>query len=617
MKNKIKFTLAALCGAFCVLLGSVTAFAAGNLSIAVSKNTVAAGDTMTVTVYAVNGNNEAVTSDMTITYDASKLEFVSGTGSANGGGGTVKVSGSNVDVKFKAIGSGDAYVKAEGASLTAAGAHINVSGTSAQPTASASEMTNDTANQSGDNSLSSLTLSSGTLSPAFQGNVTKCSAPVGSDVTDLTLNPVPATGKATVESITGNTGLKTGENTLSVTVKAENGATAVYTIVVTKTEGASQPSQTDTTQETSTANDSSQTVTTGIEATGDEAIEYEGETYHIADEFPDSVIPEDFKRSHFEYHGTQHTGVVYVNGHLGMYYLVNSAGEGRFFIYDADRDEFFPYVRWNGADSYIIVMVTPNGAVPPDKYEKTYLTLKDGLRIPVFCYTGGEEQEIQNFTGIESAQGEQAERAGTIENGMSDYCLVYAMNKDGVATWYQFDSLQGTYQRFNAEALTTTDPQDNYEVLLESYNSLTARNRKMKTRDRIVIAGLIFVVAVLIIVIINLLLRGRNDDDDDDFFEDISKKERPKKERSKKESSKKESYTEEWEEEEKPKKTFFAKRRMEDEEEDDFANDDFFDDFMEEPSMKKKKEHHKKGTDRKYHKEHEDDDFEFIDLNDL
>ena len=86
--------------------------------------------------------------------------------------------------------------------------------------------------KSGDNSLSSLSLSHGTLSPSFQGNVTEYTAQVGSDVSSITVNPVTSNSKASIESITGNTDLTEGKNVISVTVKAENGNTATYKIIL-------------------------------------------------------------------------------------------------------------------------------------------------------------------------------------------------------------------------------------------------------------------------------------------------------------------------------------------------------------------------------------------------
>ena len=73
--STVKLIIAVWIGWLVILTGQTPAFAAGSLSIAVSNSSVSTGDTMTVTVYAVNANGEEATSDMTITYDSSKLEY--------------------------------------------------------------------------------------------------------------------------------------------------------------------------------------------------------------------------------------------------------------------------------------------------------------------------------------------------------------------------------------------------------------------------------------------------------------------------------------------------------------------------------------------------------------
>jgi hypothetical protein len=57
-------------------------------------------------------------------------------------------------------------------------------------------------------------------------------------VTSLDVNAVTSNSGAEIVSITGNDSLQEGANTIRITVRAENGATAVYTITVTREAGA-------------------------------------------------------------------------------------------------------------------------------------------------------------------------------------------------------------------------------------------------------------------------------------------------------------------------------------------------------------------------------------------
>ena len=666
MKNKIRITLSACLGCVVLMLGALNVFAAGALSIAVSSSTVKAGDTVTVTIYAKDANNTDVTADMNITYDTSKLEYVSSSASsATGGGGTVKASGSTIDIKFKAVGSGDAYVKAEGAAVTAAGTHINVSGsaastdTSSSTTATTTTNTTDTtanAAKSGDNSLSSLKISQGTLSPEFKGSVTAYTATVGSDVNEITVTPVTSNSKATVESITGNTNLTEGKNTIKVLVKAENGTEATYTITVTKSASATTASNQNTTTDTTTSQTQTTTkdtesTTTDTTASG-EAITIDGVNYKISDDFADSDIPEGFSRADVEYKGAQHKGLIFDQGHLGMYYLVNDAGEGKFFVYDADRDGFYPYIRLTFGEHFIILMSVPNGAIPPESYEQTTLALSEGVTVSAYQYAGGEATEIVK---TETADGQES-----VSTGQSDFYVFYAMDDTGVAGWYQYDTTQGTYQRLNEEVAAAKDESgQNYDTLLEDYNSLSDRYKSTKTKDRRIIVVTIFVMVVLVIIVINLLLKirelGSDDYEDEEDITPVRRKDHKKKERYSREVREerpvrkaragktsrpvKEARSER---EEKPARPVRSERTERTEKPvkrttmdrlDDFYDDDdeeFMDAFEDEPSVlgrgrrkEKPARTYREETPKKepvkqnVHRDDEDDDIELIDLNDL
>ncbi|UZQ50261.1 cadherin-like beta sandwich domain-containing protein [Clostridium kluyveri] len=91
---------------------------------------------------------------------------------------------------------------------------------------------------SNDASLSSLTLSSGTLSPEFTGSTTGYTAIVGNEVTNIIVTP---TVNETHAAVTVNenqasqaVNLNVGENTINVVVTAQDGTTKTYTITVTR-----------------------------------------------------------------------------------------------------------------------------------------------------------------------------------------------------------------------------------------------------------------------------------------------------------------------------------------------------------------------------------------------
>lgn len=237
-KLRIIFTIFALC--ICCFLGSplLVYGADGVLSIAVSSTKVEVGETLTVTLQAQGAGGEAATADMVFTYDTSVFSFVSCEGYYTGGeGGTVNASGGSVNLTLKAVSSGSGSLKVSGSNgklkdsqealsaMAAAGVRIEASGEAGGE---------DNANKSGDNSLSSLTLSQGELSPAFSYNVTEYTATVPYEVTDLEVDAKTSHEKAKIEDIIGNHQMEVGENRVAITVKAENGARVVYNIKVTR-----------------------------------------------------------------------------------------------------------------------------------------------------------------------------------------------------------------------------------------------------------------------------------------------------------------------------------------------------------------------------------------------
>lgn len=621
MNHKFKHIIAFLTGCLLLFGGAVNVLAAGKLSVAVSSGTVKTGDTVTVTVYAVNANNEDVIADMSVTYDTSILEYISSSDTNAGyGNGKVNAKGSSVSIKFKAVASGDAYVKAEGATLTAAGTHINVTGgAGASDTSVDEEQEDGNTVKSGDNSLSSLTISPGTLSPAFKGSVTEYTAEVGGDVSEINVNPVTSNSKATIESVSGNKDLKTGTNVITVSVKAENGTKADYKITVTKGESSTPTSaevptassdQPKEPEEKPNENDSEEKP---AESGSGGNIEIDGVTYQITDEIPEEEIPAGFSKSHFEYKGERHTGVVFDHGHLGMYYLTNEAKESRFFVYDADRDRFFPYVRLVSGDHYIVLMAVPNAAIPPENYKETTVVIGD-MTLTAHQFAGPADKEIVKFDNPEEEAAYNAE---------SDFYLFYAMDETGEPGWYQYDSKQGTYQRFNQDAILPADEGKNYDTLLMSYNELDERYDNVRTRDRRLIGGLIFGAVVLLLLVINLLLKIRELKlDGAGAYEE---EERPrKKHRTPKTHSKAKTRTK--------TRTKTRADRVEMEEPDigqdfyDADDKDIIDEFEEDPeiiSSRKKKE--KEARQRRQYvdvapirtkkQDTDNDDIEFLDLN--
>lgn len=110
----------------------------------------------------------------------------------------------------------------------------NNNSNSATKTATRSTSSSTTSTKSRNAYLSKLQINQEGLTPNFNKNKTSYAVTVGENVNDLRVTAVAEDSKSKV-AISGNTGLKNGDNKVYITVTAQDGTKKVYTITVTKT----------------------------------------------------------------------------------------------------------------------------------------------------------------------------------------------------------------------------------------------------------------------------------------------------------------------------------------------------------------------------------------------
>jgi len=234
--QKIKVAVLAVAVVLTIIMPAVTVHAAtGKTTIAVSAGEIKVGENVSVTIKAKTDGGNTAKAKLKLTYDKDILEFVSCSATYDGGaGGSVTATASSMTVKFKAVSEGGCplIVDASNGVASESGSSLSsVEGCSTNITVkAASGNTGSSGNLSADNSLKTLILSDGTLSPTFAGNVVNYTATVAEDVTEVEVEVETSNRNATIESISGNTDLQVGLNTIKIVVKAENGALATYTI---------------------------------------------------------------------------------------------------------------------------------------------------------------------------------------------------------------------------------------------------------------------------------------------------------------------------------------------------------------------------------------------------
>lgn len=270
-------------------------------------------------------------------------------------------------------------------------------------------------------------------------------------------------------------------------------------------------------------------VDTPVEPTGttDKTVTVNGTEYTLSGEFEASAIPTGFVEATMDYEGASYKVAQHeVNGmYLG--YLVDASQEGKFFVFNQEDATFSPYVQVSISDTASIILLSKvDDVVVPDGYQVSSVTF-NGELFPAW----------QSVDRVE-------------------YCLLYAMSNEGNASLYQYDSIEGTYQRYEVEEKQQEEEQKTANTWYEKLRSLIEDNLDYV----ILIAGLGFVFFLLMIIVLSVKLYNRNaeldelyDEYDIDVEEDVA-------------------------EEKTEKKGFFKKAKAQDEEEfEDFEDEDDID----------------------------------------
>lgn len=371
---------------------------------------------------------------------------------------------------------------------------------------------------SADNSLSSLSLSAGTLSPGFQYNVTDYTASVGADVSSVEVNAKTSNEFATIESIAGNTELKAGQNTISIVVRAQNGVKATYKIVVTRggadaPEAGEEPKE----QEEGTQDNSQEPQENG-------SISMDGHPFNLSVSVPEEVIPQDFTKTSVECQGQQVEGLQFEKGELTLVYLTTPSQDVKntLAVYDAASKTFYPFRKIDqGGSNYLILLEPPAESGLPSEYTKDSKSVGEYGKITMFRQADSVPQAGDGVGGLQGAEDKEKDEK---DDG---FFLVYAASSFGNIGWYQYDSAESTFQRVmsveNASSVTTMgedseEPSMEMQALQNAYKDLEEKFSKKKASSTKVTSVLIFVIVVLVIVIVNLVLRIRKEDEDFDSW---------------------------------------------------------------------------------------------------
>ena len=479
MKYKMFKRFGALLIALCLILSVINISSKNNkvvaagvdVSIALSSSYISIGDYVTAT-FSVSGSSISA-GTLYVGYDSSILSFESGSGMIYGGGGSLTISFTgegSVSATFRAEANGEAsiytsgedFYDIEGSALGVSHAGVTVTVRTEEQTTSAPSNNDDpepsnnnteenTDKRSNNCYLASLMVNPGELKPAFSSSTTDYTVDVPEDTKSITVSAETDDSKA-YTSISGADDLKKGQNTVCVTVTAENGAVKNYYITVNCGK-----------------------VTEYTDVTID------GKKYKfITEDFQN--VPEGFKEKQIKYKDGELKGYTSAGGNVDIIYLADEAGNKAWYIYDSAKDKFFPYYEYSSSYKRYIIIEKPANVTLPEGFKETTLDLGHG-NVPAY-----------------------------IDDSDFGIYLVYAVDVDGKEGFYYYDTVEKSFMRYvnrekkEAEVATASsaEPEPLYEKEEKpEYEGIFTRENLIK-----IVIGVTALFVIMCIVAIIFMIKN-------------------------------------------------------------------------------------------------------------
>lgn len=272
--------------------------------------------------------------------------------------------------------------------------------------------------KSSDNTLSSLSVSKGTLSPKFNSATNVYTLNLTGDVTSIDVSAKAKDSKAIVSG-TGKQTLKAGVNKLVISVTAENGSTKNYTINVS------------------------------VDEKPQINVDYNGSKLGVVTNLDDVNGPnKQFEKTKVKLDGKDVQA--WKNNLLNktvVYLLDEKTGEKNYYVYNTSTNKIetiFKPIAILGHNFYIVDI---------DKNLQT----RDGMK---FGTVKIEKYELPGWTFTDTA--------------FKNYSLIYVMNEKGDMAYYQYESTEKTLQLYSDAAPMTLKAHNEAIDKLES--SIKTRN---------------------------------------------------------------------------------------------------------------------------------------------
>ena len=330
-----------------------------------SQSSTTLGNTVSVTV---RGNaSDSVMWDLSISYDSSKLQLISGTThyiSDNFSSSTA------LTYKFRTIALGSAYVKVANAEVATASGE-SASNRSGSCNINIVKKAPETP-KSSDNNLKSLSIEGQNLSPEFNKDTLEYSVELSSDTEKIKVNAEKSDSKASIKG-TGEIDVKEGLNKIEVVVTAENGSTKTYVINATVKE--KDPIN----------------------------VKVAGKEYTIVRKLDGLKIPTTFTEKDITINEDTIKGCYNDNLNYTLVALKDDKGKVNFFIYNERKNIYSKFNMISSADLNVIVLKLEDKDDIPYNYKKTTFKYNDEI-IEGFVYG---KSDFRVIYGINTVTGEE------------------------------------------------------------------------------------------------------------------------------------------------------------------------------------------------------------------
>ena len=475
MKKIFKGAVMSIAAIMLIISTAVFPASAENAVMSFSSQKPSVWQSLTVTV-TFNPGAKMYSADFSLSYNPDILTYESATCTAKAAGGGIVKAAPTLTGETKISYKFTFTAKKSGSSnITVSGGVYGFEETENYNVGASATLTVSDAAKPGVATLKLLSLSEGTLSPAFSSGRTSYTAKVKYEVTSCKVFATATDGKATV-AVGGKEALAVGKNTRTVTVTAQNGTQKTYTIVITRMAEGEKTGEESKPEDNTASTDNSAVI--------------DGVKYSIATDLSGFKLPNGFKATTASHGGAEVAVAQDTDANFTVYYLKGENSESYLpYILEADGETFkkLKFATF-GNNTYIFADIPEDKSVPDGFYPSS-------VKIGDFDITAYKSPD----------------------ESLSDFYYTYCFFDKGFG-FYRYDSAEGVLQRSPEFKLTDTNTEK------PKSGGFISRFGSLSSNAKIIVIGiavLIIGAVILVILLIRRVVKLGDYSDDDAYDRDM------------------------------------------------------------------------------------------------